>query len=97
MSTALAQQHAGNVLLAVTLSPTSAAHADPDALVVHPLVARLGQVGALQDVQLLAVPRESWPTVQGAVVDALHALPGVLRVDVQDPPRLRAKRGADEL
>ncbi|CDO71921.1 hypothetical protein BN946_scf184940.g68 [Trametes cinnabarina] len=57
----------------------------------------LGRVGQLQDVQLLSVPRASWPSVQGELLDSLNALPGVLRVDVQEKPRTRAKRGGDEL
>ncbi|KAL1947163.1 hypothetical protein VTO73DRAFT_14124 [Trametes versicolor] len=97
MSTALAQSHDESVLLTITLSPTSALHANPDGLAVHPLIKRLGRVGELQDVQVLSVPRQSWPRVEGEVVDALNALPGVLRVDVQERPKLRAKRGADEL
>lgn len=96
MSTA-AQSHDESVLLTITLSPTSALYANPDGLAVHPLIKRLGRAGELQDVQVLSVPRQSWPRVEGEVVDALNALPGVLRVDVQERPKLRAKRGADEL
>ncbi|KAH9857466.1 hypothetical protein C2E23DRAFT_719566 [Lenzites betulinus] len=97
MSTPLAQNHDENVYLTITLSPTSALHENPDGLAVHALISRLGRVGELRDVQLLSVPRASWPRVQGEVTDALTALPGVLRVDVQDQPRRRAKRGGDEL
>ena len=94
---ASAQQPADNVLIAVTISPTSALHGNPDGLVVHPLVTRLGQVGQLQDVQLLGVPRDSWAHAQGEVLDSLNGLAGVLRVDVQDMPKLRTKRGVEEL
>ncbi|KAI0628819.1 hypothetical protein C8Q77DRAFT_341676 [Trametes polyzona] len=97
MSTALAQNHDENVFLAVTLSPTSALHSDPDGLAVHPLIMRLGRLGELQDVQILGVPRTQWPRVEGEILDALNSLPGVLRVDVQDKPKQRAKRGTDEL
>ncbi|KAI1790447.1 hypothetical protein LXA43DRAFT_973632 [Ganoderma leucocontextum] len=86
-----------NVLITVTLSPTSALYSSPDGLLVHPLLTRLGHVGELQDVQVLSVPRESWFQAQGEVFGALNALSGVLRVDVQDQPRTRAKRRADEL
>ena len=92
-----AQQAADNVLLAVTVSTTSPLYSDPDGLIVHPLISRLGQVGQLQDVQLLGVPRGSWTHAQAEVLDSLNSLEGVLRVGVQDPPRLRAKRGGDEL
>ncbi|KAI0355157.1 hypothetical protein OH77DRAFT_1496320 [Trametes cingulata] len=97
MATALAQNHDENVFLTVTLSPTSAVCENPDALAVHPLIRRLGRVGELQDVQVLSVPRQDWPRLQGEVLDSLNALPGVLRVDVQEKPKLRAKRGGDEL
>ena len=97
MTTPLAQQHADNVFITVTLSPTSALYTNPDDLVVHPLITRLGRVGSLQDVQLLGVPRDSWAHAQREVLDALNALKGVLRVDVQDLPKLRTKRGGDEL
>lgn len=94
---ATAQQHTDNVFLAVTLSPTSELYTNPDGLVVHPLITRLGRVGELQDVQLLGVPRDSWAHAQREVLDSLNALRGILRVDVQDIPRIRAKRGGDEL
>ncbi|KAI8974232.1 hypothetical protein BD414DRAFT_184944 [Trametes punicea] len=97
MSTALAQNHDENVFLTVTLSPTSALYSNPDGLAVHPLIRRLGRVGELQDVQVLSVRRDTWPRVQGEIMDALNALPGVLRVDVQERPKLRTKRGGDEL
>ncbi|OSD02139.1 hypothetical protein PYCCODRAFT_443607 [Trametes coccinea BRFM310] len=98
MSTPLAQNHDENVFLTVTLSPTSTLYNDPDGLAAaHPLVRRLGRVGQLQDVQVLSVPRQEWPRVEGEVMDALNALPGVLRVDVQEKPRARVKRGGDEL
>ncbi|KAI0695080.1 hypothetical protein C8T65DRAFT_665866 [Cerioporus squamosus] len=97
MTTALAHEHADKVFIAVTLSPTSALNSDPDGLVVHPLITRLGRVGELQDVQLLGVPRDSWAHAQHEVLDSLNQLQGVLRVDVQDIPKLRAKRGGDEL
>ncbi|RDX47393.1 hypothetical protein OH76DRAFT_778590 [Lentinus brumalis] len=97
MTTSLAQEHADKVFITVTLSPSSALNSDPDGLVVHPLITRLGRVGELQDVQLLGVPRDSWAHTQREVLDALNQLQGVLRVDVQDIPKLRAKRGGDEL
>ncbi|KAI0668332.1 hypothetical protein C8Q78DRAFT_1071259 [Trametes maxima] len=97
MSAQLVQNHEENVYLTVTVSPTSAVHNNPDGLAVHPLLKHLGRVGELQDVQVLSVPRVNWPSVQGAVLDALNALPGVLRVDVQEKPKSRAKRGGDEL
>ncbi|KAI0781529.1 hypothetical protein BD413DRAFT_506018 [Trametes elegans] len=96
MSTSLARNHEENVFLTVTLDPTSALYNNPDGLAVDPLIQRLGRVGELQDVQLLSVPRPNWPGVQGAILDALNALPGVLRVDVLEKPKLRTKRG-DEL
>ncbi|KAH9915247.1 uncharacterized protein BXZ73DRAFT_92638 [Epithele typhae] len=87
MATPLAQ-HEDNIFISVTLSPASALLSHPDALLVHPLITRLGRVGELQD---------SWPQVETGVLDALNSLPGVLRVDVQGLPKLRAKRGGDEL
>ncbi|KAI9069467.1 hypothetical protein FKP32DRAFT_1608394 [Trametes sanguinea] len=98
MSTPLAQNHDENVFLTVTLSPTSVLYNDPDGLAAaHPLIRRLGRVGQLEDVQVLSVPRQDWPRVEGEVMDALNALPGVLRVDVQEKPKARVKRGGDEL
>ena len=97
MSTALAHQAEDDVLITVTLAPTSGLFNDPDGLAIHPLIRRLGHVGELQDVQLLGVPKGRWPGVQSEVLEGLNGLPGVLRVDVQEQPRLRAKRGGDEL
>ncbi|GBE82830.1 hypothetical protein BKA93DRAFT_522463 [Sparassis latifolia] len=97
MSAPLALNHDENVYLTVTITSSSPFAVNPAALVVHPSLTHLGMVGQLRDVQLLSVPRESWPRLQGEVLSALNALDGVRRVDVQDPPRMRAKRGGDEL
>ena len=92
MATALAREHREKVFITVTLSPTSALFSEPDGLLIHPRLARLGRVGELQDVQVLTAPRAEWPDVEDPVLDTLRGLPGVLRVDVQELPKLRAKR-----
>ncbi|PCH38529.1 hypothetical protein WOLCODRAFT_97271 [Wolfiporia cocos MD-104 SS10] len=95
MSAQHALNHDDNVYLAVTVAPSSRFVGDPDALAVHPSLTHLGIVGQMRDVQLLSVPRESWPRLQGDVLAALNTLDGVKRVDVQDPPRARVKRGGE--
>ena len=92
MATALSQEHREKVYITVTLSPTAALFSEPDGLLIHPRLARLGRVGELQDVQVLTAPRAEWPDVEDPILDTLRGLPGVLRVDVQDLPKLRAKR-----
>ncbi|GJE88110.1 hypothetical protein PsYK624_041930 [Phanerochaete sordida] len=86
--------HAQNVYLTVTTSPS---FANPQSLAIHPSVSYLGNVGALPDVQLLSVPRESWESVRESVMSTLSRMDGVRRVDMEQPPKTRAKRGADEL
>ncbi|OCH86202.1 hypothetical protein OBBRIDRAFT_738453 [Obba rivulosa] len=84
-----------NVYLAVTLAPSSASFNSPSVLAVHPSVTHLGTVGQMRDVQLLSVPRHDWDDVQAEVLSSLRSLGGVNRVDVQEPPRTRVKRGGE--
>ncbi|KAH9939425.1 hypothetical protein B0H21DRAFT_698461 [Amylocystis lapponica] len=97
MSTPHALNHDEFVYLAVTVAPSSPFLADPAALAAHTAVTHLGPVGQMRDVQLLSVPRTTWDRVQGDVLSSLNGLNGVLRVDMQGPPRTRARRGGDEL
>lgn len=83
-----------NVYITVTLSPAHASSATALAS-AHPDLRAHGPVGALPDVQRLSVPAAKWPAVRGAVVGALRGVPGVVRVEVQEPARQRVKR--DEL
>lgn len=93
MSTQHTLDHDSNVYLTVTLSPTSPAYSNPEVLTSHPSLTHVGSVGEMRDVQLLSVPRNSWNRVQGDVLSMLNGLAGVRRVDVQQPPRTRVKRG----
>jgi hypothetical protein len=87
-----------NAYIAVTLDPASlSAGVAPRALAGHAHVAYVGPVGQLADVQLVRVPRDAWADAQDDVLDWLRARPGVVHVEVQAPPRTRAKRGGDEL
>lgn len=95
MSSQYVLNHVENVYLAVTVAPSSRLLENLVELEVHPSLSHMGNVGQLRDVQLLSVPRESWPRIQGEVLSSLNSLDGVRRVDVQDPPRARAKRGDD--
>lgn len=102
LASAMAAQHvldhAANVYLTVTVAPATPALASPaQALAVHPAVSYVGPVGALPDVVLLSVPRARWDDVREGVLSAVKGVQGVRRVDVEDPPRMRAKRGIDEL
>lgn len=86
-----------NTYLAVTLSPTSSFFNHPAQIAqVHPAVAHIGQVGALEDVQLFSVPKLEWESVGEEVMRKLKGLSGVGRVDVQKL-EARSKRGGDEL
>jgi len=96
MSSQQLLNHDDNVYLAVTVSPSSRFMANPERLAVHPSLTHLGIVGQLRDVQLLSTPRANWPHSQGEILASLNELDGVKHVDVQDPPRMRVKRG-DEL
>ncbi|KDQ59795.1 hypothetical protein JAAARDRAFT_633082 [Jaapia argillacea MUCL 33604] len=97
MSTPLQLDFASNTYLAVTLSRSSPYYQSPAGLATHPSVTHIGPVGALPDVQLFSVPNGEWVTDGDAVVRSLDLRrEGVVRVDLQSPPRARAKRG-DEL
>lgn len=97
MSSQHIQDHNANVYLAITISPASPSYQNPEQLAVHPALTYIGPVGQLRDVQTFSVPREDWGRVQGDVLRQLSDLPGVQRVDVQEPPRQRAKRGLEDL
>lgn len=86
-----------NAYLTITTAPGSAVANNPSLLAVHPSVTSLGKVGELTDVQIISVPRNVWVESKDTIVQYLNALDGVRRVEVQDPPRTRAKRGGDEL
>ncbi|KAI0810827.1 hypothetical protein BC629DRAFT_1280879, partial [Irpex lacteus] len=77
--------------------PNSAFYQNPAQLASHPALTHVGQVGQLRDVQLLSAPRESWSRIEGDVLSSLNGLDGVQRVEVQQPPRTRAKRDAEDL
>ncbi|KAK0227779.1 hypothetical protein IW262DRAFT_555194 [Armillaria fumosa] len=84
-----------NMYLAVTLAPDSPYYKSPEALsTIHPLVTHVGQVGALDDVQMLSVSKAGWGQRSEEVLASLKADQGIQRVDVQWP-RQRSKR--DEL
>lgn len=88
----LALDHTANAYLAITLSQSSALFSDPAGLAQHPAVQYVGQVGQLQDVQLVSVPRAQWVEAEADVMGWLKARDGVVNVQVQSPPRARAKR-----
>ncbi|KZT11163.1 uncharacterized protein LAESUDRAFT_720352 [Laetiporus sulphureus 93-53] len=95
MSSQHVLNHDENVYITVTVSPSSRFIEHPEALSVNPALTHLGPVGQLRDVQLLSVPRENWPRLQGEILASLNGLDGVRRVDVQDTPRTRVKRGEE--
>ena len=84
-----------NVYLAVTLESSSPYFTNPAGLAIHPSLSHAGQVGQLRDVQLVSVPKDQWAEAQADILNTLHGLTGVKRVDVQDPPKQRVKRGDD--
>lgn len=93
----LALDHDAHAYIAVTLVPTSTFHVEPRGLAQHPAVDYVGQVGELQDVQLVSVPKAQWPEVEADVLGWLKAREGVVHVQVQSAPKMRARRGGDEL
>jgi hypothetical protein len=51
------------------------------------------KVGNLPDVHIVSVPRQTWEQSHTEIVDALRSAQGVLRADVLQQPKQRAKRG----
>jgi hypothetical protein len=86
-----------NTYISVTLDPSAPSFGSPDALGQHAAVEYVGPVGQLADVQLVSVPKSDWQDAQADVLGWLRARPGVVHVEVQAPPRMRAKRGGEEL
>jgi hypothetical protein len=87
-----------NAYISVTLDPSAASFGSPATLAAgHNAVEYVGPVGQLADVQLVSVPKDQWPAAQADVLGWLKSRPGVVHVEVQGPPRTRAKRGGDEL
>lgn len=85
-----------NVYIAVTLTPSSAYLNNAINLPAYPSVTTAGNVGQLEDVKLLSVPKDEWRSAGDDILKLLREDQGnVLRVDVQEP-KIRRKRG-DEL
>ncbi|KAF7364989.1 p-loop containing nucleoside triphosphate hydrolase protein [Mycena venus] len=93
---ALNPNYAANTYLAVTLPASSSYLQAPASLgLLHPVVAHVGQVGAMPDVQLVSVAKDEWE-VSEKRAEILAAFKAIGRVDIQEPKQ-RAKRGGDEL
>ncbi|KAK0441383.1 hypothetical protein EV421DRAFT_1711764 [Armillaria borealis] len=89
------QNYDANTYLTVTLAPNSPYNKSPEALsTIHPLITHVGQVGALDDVQMLSVPKQEWTQRGEEVLASLKAAQGIHRVDVQS---LRQRPKRDEL
>lgn len=89
--------YASNVYLAVSLTPSSTYTSTPISLANYPSVSSIGNVGELQDVKLLSIPKDEWNTAGEDIMDALKGdKENILQVFVQEP-KTRKKRGGDEL
>jgi hypothetical protein len=92
-----ALDHNVNTYISVTLDPSAPSFGSPSTLAGHQALTYVGPVGQLADVQLLSVPRDQWPASETDVLTWIRAQPGIVHVEVQAPPRMRAKRGVHEL
>ena len=93
MTTAL--DYSTNVYLAVSLTPTSIYHNTPVQIASFPSVSQVGNVGALVDVLLLAVPKTDWASGGEDILKTLKEdKENVMRVDVQETKR-RVKKGGE--
>ncbi|KAK0210147.1 hypothetical protein DFS33DRAFT_1252114 [Desarmillaria ectypa] len=89
------QNYETNTYLTITLASNSPYKQSPEALsTVHSLITHVGQVGSLDDVQLLSVPKQEWALRGEEVLASLKAAQGIHRVDVQS---LRQRSKRDEL
>ncbi|KAF8874823.1 hypothetical protein CPB85DRAFT_1236192 [Mucidula mucida] len=81
--------------VAVTLDGDGAYINAPHILAtIHPSLSHVGQVGALDNVQLLSVAKLDWDDYGEEVLARLREAPGVVRVDVQE---LKQRSKRDEL
>ena len=86
-----------NAYLAVTLSSSSPFVSNPASLAsVHRDISVVGQVGQLDDVQLVSIPKASWDSSKETILSALTQADGVVRVEPQ-VLKQRVKRSGDEL
>ena len=89
--------HDANTYLAITLSPSSPYLRDPSSLAkVHPSAIHVGQVGEMNDVQLISVPKQQWDSAQNDILQYLNGQEGIRGVDIQSV-KVRPKRSGDEL
>ncbi|KAK7677078.1 hypothetical protein QCA50_019976 [Cerrena zonata] len=86
-----------NTYLTITVTSGSKVANNPSILAVHPSMVHQGKVGELSDIQVISVPQNIWDESKDIILQSLNALNGVRRVEVQDSPRTRVKRGGDEL
>ncbi|KAJ3731602.1 hypothetical protein DFJ43DRAFT_1078027 [Lentinula guzmanii] len=86
-----------NTYVAVSLAPNSPFLNTPSSLSsIHPALTHVGQVGQLQDVQLVSVPKDDWNNIGDDILASLKGSEGISSVSVQEL-RQRTKRGGDEL
>ncbi|EPQ58630.1 hypothetical protein GLOTRDRAFT_110282 [Gloeophyllum trabeum ATCC 11539] len=88
--------HETTTYLTVTLSPSIPPSLLPKFLNINAetpvALNHLGNVGELQDVHLIGVPREQWATWGNEIVQSLQTSDGVRAVQVLAAPTTRRKR-----
>ncbi|THV06891.1 hypothetical protein K435DRAFT_742898 [Dendrothele bispora CBS 962.96] len=74
-----------NTYIAVTLDSASPFYASPSTLSeIHPALKHVGQVGKLEDVQLVSFMKEEWKNSLEEILGAIKSADGVKRLSVQE-------------
>ncbi|TEB24694.1 hypothetical protein FA13DRAFT_1638381 [Coprinellus micaceus] len=89
--------HSRNSYIAVTYAPRSTFISTPTALSsLKPSISYVGQVGALEDVHLYSAPKGEGDQIAQFLKERRGGSEGIIDVEMQ-VPKVRAKRGGDEL
>ena len=86
--------HSSNIYLAVSLTGSSKYKSES---IVVPPATDVGYVGALDTVKLLSVPKDKWTDAQERITEILNGDKENIESFAIQQPKLRTKRGGDEL
>ncbi|KAJ7195496.1 hypothetical protein GGX14DRAFT_376960 [Mycena pura] len=94
---ALNLNYAANTYLAITLPADSTyLQAPADLALLHPAAAYVGQVAAMSDVLLIAIPKAQWEASESTRAEIIDAFKAAGNVHIQEPKQRVKREGLDD-
>lgn len=66
-------------------------------ITIHPALTHVGPVGVMKEIQVLRVSNLEWGRISEEVLASLRSSADIEKVEVQDGPKTRVKRGYVDL